>query len=68
MDKIVVEGGFALKGRVEISGSKNAVLPALAATLLTSGRNDIRNIPGVRDVKTMVSLLKELGASVDFFE
>ena len=68
MDKIVVEGGFALKGRVEISGSKNAVLPALAATLLTSGRNDIRNIPGVRDVKTMVSLLKELGGSVDSFE
>tara|TARA_B100000686_G_C16805020_1_gene989292 strand:- start:6443 stop:7696 length:1254 start_codon:yes stop_codon:yes gene_type:complete len=67
MDKILVEGGVPLNGHVKISGSKNAVLPALAATLLTSGKNDIRNIPNVRDVHTMIALLKELGASADSF-
>ena len=67
MDKIVVEGGVPLKGNVTVSGSKNAVLPALAATLLTSGKNDINNIPNVRDVHTMIALLIELGASADSF-
>lgn len=68
MDKIVIEGGQPLQGRVEISGAKNAVLPVLAATLLTSGKNEICGIPRVRDVTTMVRLLKELGAEVDCFE
>ena len=67
MDKIKVVGGIPLNGRVEISGSKNAVLPILAATLLTPGKNEIRNVPRVQDVKTMVSLLQELGAQVDSF-
>ena len=65
MDTIKVEGGASLKGHVEISGSKNAVLPVLAATLLTSGKNEIRNVPQVRDVKTAILLLQELGGRVE---
>lgn len=68
LDKIIVEGGHKLNGRVRISGAKNAVLPMLAATLLTQGKNEIREAPKVRDVNTMVQLVKELGAEVDHFE
>ena len=53
---------------MRVSGAKNAVLPILAATLLTQGKNEIREAPKVRDVNTMVSLVKELGAEVDHFE
>lgn len=65
MDRIIVEGGHRLQGQVTISGAKNAVLPVLAATLLTAGRNEIHNVPGVRDVTTMVRLVQELGAVGD---
>ena len=65
MDKIVIEGGQPLEGSVRISGAKNAVLPILAATLLTRGRNIIDGVPKVRDVATMIQLLKDLGAKVE---
>lgn len=65
MDKIVIEGGRPLEGTVKVSGAKNAVLPVLAATLLTRGRNLIEGIPKVRDVTTMIQLLKALGAEVE---
>ena len=65
MDKIVIEGGQPLRGSVRISGAKNAVLPILAATLLTRGRNIIDGVPKVRDVATMIQLLKDLGAEVE---
>ena len=65
MDKIVIEGGRPLEGVVNISGAKNAVLPILAATLLTRGRNIIEGVPKVRDVITMIQLLKSLGAEVE---
>jgi UDP-N-acetylglucosamine 1-carboxyvinyltransferase len=68
MDKIIVEGGVPLNGTVTISGSKNAVLPILAATILTSGKNELENVPRVRDVTTMVKLLQDLGAELNFFE
>jgi UDP-N-acetylglucosamine 1-carboxyvinyltransferase len=68
LDKIIVEGGHKLSGRVRISGAKNAVLPVMAATLLTQGKNEIREAPRVRDVNTMVRLTQELGAEVDHFE
>ncbi len=60
MDKIVIEGGRPLEGTVKISGAKNAVLPVLAATLMTRGRNIIEGVPKVRDVATMIQLLKDL--------
>ena len=65
MDKIVIEGGQPLRGSVRISAAKNAVLPILAATLLTRGRNIIDGVPKVRDVATMIQLLKDLGAKVE---
>ena len=67
MDKIVIEGGRPLEGTVKISGAKNAVLPILAATLLTRGRNIIEGVPKVRDVATMIQLLKDLGAEVESY-
>lgn len=66
MDKIVINGGKRLTGSVEISGAKNAVLPIMAATLLASGKFRIRNVPDLRDVKTMAHLLRIIGAQVEF--
>ena len=67
MDKIAIEGGTQLKGTVRISGAKNAVLPVLAATLLTRGRNIIQGVPKVRDVVTMIKLLEDLGVEVESY-
>jgi UDP-N-acetylglucosamine 1-carboxyvinyltransferase len=66
MDKIVVRGGHKLKGRVRVSGAKNAVLPAMAACLLTRGQSVIENVPRLADVLTMKSVLQRLGANVTF--
>jgi len=65
MDKLVIHGGKSLKGSVNISGSKNAVLPIMAATLLADGQYRISNVPNLRDVQTMSKMLKSLGSSVD---
>ena len=67
MDKIVIEGGRPLEGTVKISGAKNAILPVLAATLMTRGRNIIEGVPKVCDVATMIQLLKDLGAEVESY-
>lgn len=64
MDKIVIKGGEKLKGKVKISGSKNAALPIMAATILSSGWNELRNLPDLRDIATMGHLLKDLGLKV----
>jgi len=64
MDSIVVEGGVSLKGKVKISGAKNSALPLMAATLLTSAKFTLENIPNLMDVHTMASLLSQLGAKV----
>src|SRR5881275_929049 len=61
MDKFLIEGGKRLEGRVAISGAKNAALPAMAAALLTDQRVVLRNVPRVRDIGTLRSLLEELG-------
>ena len=61
MDKFLIEGGRPIEGRVRISGAKNAALPAMAAALLTDERVVLRNLPRVRDIATMRSLLEELG-------
>ena len=65
MDKLVITGGKPLVGRVRVSGAKNATLPLMCATLLTPGRNRLRNAPDLRDVRTMSRLLATLGAKVD---
>jgi UDP-N-acetylglucosamine 1-carboxyvinyltransferase len=65
MDKFVIEGGAPLKGEVEISGSKNAALPIMAACLLAPGKYEIQNVPRLRDVRTMAHLMRVIGAKVD---
>lgn len=64
MDRIVITGGHPLKGRVTATGSKNAALPILASSLLGGGECLLANLPQVRDVATMNTLLSLLGASV----
>jgi UDP-N-acetylglucosamine 1-carboxyvinyltransferase len=66
MDKLVVKGGARLKGRVEISGSKNSALPILAATLLTPETCVIHNVPDLSDIRFMLEILSRLGAKVTF--
>ncbi len=63
MDKLKIQGGARLSGRVRIAGAKNAALPALAATLLTDEPVVLRNLPRVRDVRTMLRVLEQLGAT-----
>src|SRR5262245_1394815 len=65
MDKLRIEGGKSLAGRVPIAGAKNAALPALAACLLTGERVELDNLPRVRDVRTMLRVLEQLGAKVE---
>ncbi len=65
MDKIRIVGGIRLSGRVEISGAKNASLPAMAASLLTAGAVRLENIPYVRDILTTRELLQEMGVEVE---
>ena len=65
MDRIVIEGGVPLRGEAKISGSKNSVLPILAATLLTEDPCVIRRVPDLSDVRFMLQLLQHLGAEVE---
>ncbi len=64
MDKLVIEGGKRLEGTVNISGAKNACLPILAATLLSDDKSVIKNIPALRDMSTMLKILKNFGVRV----
>ena len=66
MDKIVIEGGRKLDGELFVSGAKNAALPAIAATLLCPGKFILSNVPRLRDIDTIISLLKSLGADVNW--
>ncbi len=64
MDKLLITGGSMLSGNVKISGAKNAALPILAATLLATEKTTIRNVPHLKDVTTMLSLLQIMGVEV----
>ena len=64
MQKLEVLGANKLKGQIKISGSKNASLPILAATLLSNKKTYLKNLPKVKDIQTMLSLLKSLGSKV----
>lgn len=65
MEKFLINGGVVLRGSVRASGSKNAVLPILAATLLADSPMIVRNVPDLRDVKTTVQLLSEMGVKLE---
>ena len=64
MDAFVIRGGRALKGRVKVRGAKNAVLPIMAASLLSDGVCVIENVPILRDIVTMSKVLEHLGVKV----
>lgn len=68
MDKIVIEGGVPLKGTIVVSGAKNSALPILAATLLTDNKSVIKNVPSLRDVWTMLKIMRSLGVKVQMEE
>ncbi len=62
MQKLIIVGGKKLNGSINISGSKNATLPILAASILSKNKVIIKNIPLVKDVETMIDLLFILGS------
>jgi UDP-N-acetylglucosamine 1-carboxyvinyltransferase len=66
MESFVIEGGRPLSGRVSAAGNKNGALPILAATLLASESVVLSNVPRIRDVETMLELLADIGAEVDW--
>src|SRR6266540_3595407 len=65
-EAFVIEGGRPLNGRVRAAGNKNGALPILAATLLAGEPVTLTNVPRIRDVETMVELIADLGADVDW--
>src|SRR5262245_23274006 len=62
MDKLIITGGIPLSGDIYISGSKNAALPILAATILVDDTVTLSNIPHLQDVTTILNLLGDMGA------
>ena len=65
MDKLLVHGGSPLRGSINISGSKNASLPILAASLLTDEEVIIRRVPDVSDTNYMVQIISALGGEIE---
>ena len=68
MDKFIIEGGTPLKGTIPISGSKNAALPLMAASLLGNSASTINNIPRLKDIYTFNNVIRVVGAQVYFKE
>lgn len=65
MAEYIIKGGKKLEGEVEISGSKNASLPIIAATVLNAGKTTLYNVPDIHDTKMMFEILKKLGGTVN---
>jgi UDP-N-acetylglucosamine 1-carboxyvinyltransferase len=65
MEKLIIEGGYRLGGEISISGAKNATLPIMVASLLGSGTHTINNVPSLKDIFTMGSILNVLGAGFE---
>jgi len=64
MSKFIIQGGKRLEGEVKISGSKNAALPIIAATILNGGKTTLYNVPDIHDVQTMFEIMKKIGGKV----
>src|SRR2546421_2094094 len=64
MDSFVIRGGTRLKGKIEISGSKNSALPILAACLMAEGKTTLHRVPRLSDIDSMAKLVGELGCHV----
>jgi UDP-N-acetylglucosamine 1-carboxyvinyltransferase len=65
MDKLIINGGTPLKGEIRISGAKNAALPLMCASLLSSGNLTLNNLPKLADITTLASVLEHLGVDVE---
>ena len=65
MSKYLINGGRKLKGELEISGAKNAVLPILAASVINGGKSVINGYPNLRDVDIMIKILTSIGCEVE---
>ncbi|HEX9161394.1 MAG TPA: UDP-N-acetylglucosamine 1-carboxyvinyltransferase [Thermoanaerobaculia bacterium] len=68
LERFIVEGGRRLEGTIRPGGNKNAALPILAACLLTDEAVTLRNLPDIQDVRVMLQILEQLGATVDHLE
>ena len=66
MRTLEIEGGAAIRGEVTVGGNKNAALPMIAASLLADGPVVLHNVPDILDVRTMLDIVRELGAEVEF--
>lgn len=64
MSEYIIKGGKKVSGEVTISGSKNASLPIIAATILNGGKTTLYNVPNIHDTKMMFEILKKIGGSV----
>ncbi|MGC8657784.1 MAG: UDP-N-acetylglucosamine 1-carboxyvinyltransferase [Desulfomonilaceae bacterium] len=67
MEKMVIKGGTPLRGKVEVSGAKNAALPLMAAAILTTDEMTFHRVPALKDIKTTKQLLLQLGVQLDDF-
>ena len=65
MDKIVIEGGFPLNGEISISGAKNSAIKLMAVSLLTDQPVKLKNMPRLRDTRSMAELLTHLGVKIN---
>lgn len=64
MSKFIIQGGKKIEGEVRISGSKNAALPIIAATVLIKGKTILYNVPNIQDVQTMFEIIRDIGGKV----
>lgn len=65
MSQYRIQGGYPLKGNIKVAGNKNAVLPMMAASLLTDQESVLENVPQIRDVQVMAEILQQLGAKIE---
>ncbi|MCM8809020.1 MAG: UDP-N-acetylglucosamine 1-carboxyvinyltransferase [Candidatus Omnitrophica bacterium] len=66
MEKFIIEGGTKLEGEIEISGSKNASLPIIAASIMCEGKTVLHNVPDLKDIQTMIKILNFMGVKTKF--
>jgi UDP-N-acetylglucosamine 1-carboxyvinyltransferase len=66
MEKFIIEGGYKLENEVDVSGSKNASLPIIAASIMGEGKTVLYNVPDLKDVHTMIKILNYMGVNTKF--
>ena len=66
MKKIIIDGGQEISGTIKISGAKNSIVALIPASILTSGKSVIKNVPDISDVRILLEIMRELGSEVTF--